>query len=148
MFYLGIDPGQSGGATLLDCSGQIVDCFAFTKKTDHDISEWLREMTEDIDCTCCIEKVSSMPGQGVASSFKFGRSFGFLQGLLVAHKIPFELVTPGKWQRKLGCLSKGDKNVTKSKAQQLYPKRAKITHAIADSILIARYCFETVSGKS
>ena len=39
------------------------------------------------------------------------------------------------------CLTKGDKNVTKSAAQRLYPDR-KITHADADAILIARYCYE------
>lgn len=147
MFYLGIDPGQSGGVTLLDCSGHIVDSFPFTKKTDHDISEWFEEMTSEIECICYIERVGSRPGQGVASSFKFGDNNGFLRGLITAYKIPYVKVTPGKWQKYLGCLSKGDKNVTKAKAQQLYPEKKKITHAIADSILIARYCYEIESRK-
>jgi hypothetical protein len=57
---------------------------------------------------------------------------------IVAAGIPFETVTPQKWQKTLGCLTKGDKNVSKRKAQELFPD-IKITHAIADSLLIAHY---------
>jgi hypothetical protein len=53
-------------------------------------------------------------------------------------KIPFEEVSPVKWQKVMGCLSKGDKNVTKAAAQRLFPD-IKITHAIADALLIAEY---------
>jgi hypothetical protein len=35
-------------------------------------------------------------------------------------------------------MSKGDKNVTKRRAQQLFPQ-LKVTHAIADALLIAEY---------
>jgi hypothetical protein len=35
-------------------------------------------------------------------------------------------------------MTKGDKNITKRKAQELFPE-IKITHAIADSLLIAEY---------
>jgi len=38
----------------------------------------------------------------------------------------------------LGCLSKGDKNVTKAKAQEQFPN-IKVTHATADALLIALY---------
>lgn len=74
----------------------------------------------------------------MASSFRFGQSYGFLRGVLVACRVPFDQVTPAKWQRNLGCLSKGDKNVTKAKAQELWPE-LRITHAIADALLIAEY---------
>ena len=79
-----------------------------------------------------------MPKQGVASTFKFGQSFGFLQGILIAAEIPFELVTPQKWQRYLGCRTKGDKNITKARAQELFPD-IKCTHAVSDALLIAEY---------
>ena len=92
-----------------------------------------------------LENVHSMPKQGVASSFKFGRNFGNLEGLLTGSKIPFDYVTPQKWQKELGCLSHGDKNVTKSKAQRLFP-HLKITHAIADALLIMEYCRKIKEG--
>jgi Holliday junction resolvasome RuvABC endonuclease subunit len=79
-----------------------------------------------------------MPRQGVSSTFKFGTSYGFLRGVLVALEVPFEAVTPAKWQRSMSCLTKGDKNVTKARAQELFPE-VKVTHAIADALLIAEY---------
>ena len=93
-------------------------------------------------CIAMIEKVHSMPKQGVKSSFTFGQGYGFLLGCLTALEIPFEYVTPQKWQRYLGCLSKGDKNVTKQKAQELFP-HLEITHATADALLIGEYLKRT-----
>ena len=40
-----------------------------------------------------------MPKQGVTSMFRFWENFGFIQGLLTAYSIPYELVTPGKWKK-------------------------------------------------
>ena len=81
---------------------------------------------------------------GVVSAFTFGRSYGFLRGLLAANGIKREDVTPQKWQAELGCRSKGDKNVTKAKAQELWPNE-KITHANADAMLIAEYARRMVT---
>ena len=139
MFFIGIDPGTSGGAALLDAAGQYIDAFKFKDMTDHDIAEAFREWAGFGDIQCIIEKVHSMPKQGVKSTFTFGRNFGFLVGCLTALKIPFDFVTPNKWQTALQCQTKGDKNVTKAKAQRLFPT-LKITHALADALLIAVYC--------
>ena len=142
MFYLGIDPGKTGGVTLLDDDGSIVAKFAFTKKTDHDISQWIEDQTKGRKVIAYIERVGSMPKQGIASAFNFGRNYGMLIGLLTGLKVSFDFVSPGVWQRRLGCMTRGDKNVTKSKAQRMYPSETKITHATADSILIARFCYQ------
>jgi crossover junction endodeoxyribonuclease RuvC len=109
--------------------------------TERDVWQWLRpepDLTYDGQFFAIIEKVHSMPKQGVASSFKFGQSYGFLRGCLVASGIPFEEVSPQVWQKELGCLSKGDKNVTKARAQSLFPQ-LRITHATADALLICEY---------
>jgi len=132
---IGIDPGDSGGAVCIGGSGVIVWTQAFQGMTDHDIAELLKEFDDD---EAIIESVHSMPKQGVASSFKFGRSFGFLIGLLTGLQIPYTLVTPQKWQKAMECLTHGDKNVSKAAAQRLWPNR-KWTHAIADAALIAEY---------
>ena len=139
---IGIDPGMSGGMVKLDVDGCIMDAVAFDKMTEHDIAEALREWANVDDSLsvgerAVIESVHSMPKQGVASSFKFGKSFGFLLGLLTGMKIPYALVTPQKWQKEMQCLTHGDKNVSKAAAQRLWPDR-KWTHAIADAALIAR----------
>jgi hypothetical protein len=75
---------------------------------------------------------------GVVSAFSFGNGFGHLEMALVGNGIPFDRVRPQLWQKTMQCMSKGDKNVTKNKAQELFPN-IKVTHAIADALLIAEY---------
>ncbi len=141
--YLGIDPGANGSAVAIGIWNVDVCCFG--KSTEADIAEWFRDMNNAGEKPiefAVIEYVASSPQMGVVSAFKFGQSYGFLRGLLLANKIPFEEATPKKWQRAMGCLSKGDKNVTKARAQQLFPE-IKITHGNADGLLLAEYCRRT-----
>jgi len=143
MNIIGIDPGKSGGiAVIADLvTGPHVDTCKLSG-TERDIYDALEPycqwVLQGVPCKAYIEKVHARPGQGVTSMFTFGRNYGFLRGLLIALGIPFEEVTPQKWQKAMGCMSKGDKNVTKQKAQQLFPD-LKITHATADALLIAEY---------
>jgi hypothetical protein len=57
---------------------------------------------------------------------------------LTAAGIPFTRVRPQIWQKELNCLTGGQKNITKQRAQELFPS-IKVTHAIADALLIAKY---------
>lgn len=136
MIILGIDPGQSGAIASISEDANAVG-FIRLDVTEKDISDWFAYQEKEIRFAY-IEKVHSMPRQGVASSFKFGVNYGFLRGCLISHGIPFEEVTPQRWQKAMGCLTKGDKNISKARAQQLFPD-IKITHAIADAILLAEY---------
>ena len=109
-------------------------------ETERETADLMRSLvTGNVDPVAVLEAVNSMPGQGVASTFAFGRHYGFLRGLLVAYEVPWLDVRPAKWQTAMGCLSKGDKNVTKARAQQLAPS-LKLTHATADALLLAIYC--------
>jgi len=142
-WIIGIDPGNSGAMALIKGDSGLRDTAKLSTATEADIAAILMRWKADgayasAPLFAYLERVHAMPKQGVASTFKFGQSYGFLRGCLVAVGIPFEEVTPAKWQRALGCLSKGDKNVTKAKAQQLFPG-IKVTHAIADALLIAEY---------
>lgn len=133
-FFIGVDPGKSGGAALIDEDGIIHSTVNF-KESEHDINCWFLA----IDMAhAVIERVHSFPKQGVKSMFTFGQSYGFLRGMLVAHSFPFTEVAPGTWQRAQSCLTKGDKRVTYRRAQQLFPE-VKVTHSIADALLIADY---------
>jgi len=93
-----------------------------------------------------VERVHAFPGAGVTGMFTFGNFYGFLRGILTASGIPHEFVQPEKWQKAMGCLTRGDKNVSKAAAQRLFPK-IKITHAMADSLLIAEYCRRTFNQR-
>ena len=133
MKYIGIDPGKSGGIAIISEEG----AFAIKMpETEKDIFDYLQDNSHE--CFCLIEQVHAMPGQGVTSMFNFGMGYGGLRMALIAANIPFETITPQKWQKALSCQTKGDKNVSKRRAQELYPE-LKITHAIADAILIAHY---------
>lgn len=141
MIIIGIDPGASGGIASLQPDQPVggapeIETLKLTA-TERDVSDFLG-VRAYAHAHAYIERVHSMPKQGVSSSFKFGQNYGFLRGLLIALEIPFEEVTPQRWQKFMGCLTKGDKNVSKAKAQQLFPK-LKVTHAIADALLIAEY---------
>lgn len=134
----GIDPGKSGGLAIKNEESTRV--FSFNNLTKPDVANLIRENLFGID-KVYLEKVGSMPMQCISRTFKFGESFGHLKGVLDALLIPYELVIPSVWQRNLSCLSGGDKNITKTKAQQLFPLVDKITHYTADALLITEYGF-------
>lgn len=138
-FCFGIDPGKSGSISVLWWDGKPYAKSQKLSETEADIADYFDAFHIENDACAVIEKVSASPQMGVTSAFTFGRSYGFLRGLLIAHKIPFVEVSPQKWQKAMGCLTGGNKNVSKAAAQQRWPN-IKITHANADSLLIAEYC--------
>lgn len=133
--YIGIDPGKSGSIAFIN-----KDNYWTVKLSEPlaDVIELLQDAKAFGPCLAIIEQVHSSPQMGVKSAFTFGQSFGQLEGMLTALKIPFDRVRPQVWQKAMSCMSKGDKNVTKRKAQELFPD-IKITHANADALLIAEY---------
>ena len=134
---LGIDTGYSGCVVSLHRETGEVDGLINLSETPHDIAEFVRARSLSID-KAYLEKVGAMPRQGVSSTFKFGTSYGFCLGLLTSLLVPFEEVTPAKWQQVMKCRSGGDKKITKAAAQRLFP-RMKVTHKNADALLIAEY---------
>jgi crossover junction endodeoxyribonuclease RuvC len=136
MSLIGIDPGSSGGIAWTDSDGE----FHAVKmpETVGDLVDTLRTLRVEGCHTAWCEKVHAMPGQGVTSMFTFGRGLGNIEAACQALGIRLEWVTPQKWQLALGCRTAGDKNVSKNKAQELFPA-TKVTHAIADSLLICEY---------
>lgn len=148
-YYLGIDPGQSGGIVTVNSSGRSSDSYKMPS-TELDIYNLLRVLSPIK--FCLIEKVHSMPKQGIASAFKFGKGYGGLRMALIACEIPFDEVTPQKWQKGLSIPPKKKsetpvkwKNRLKQKAQQLFPQE-KVTLATADALLIAEYCRRREEG--
>ncbi len=132
---LGIDPGKSGGIVGLDREGGVL--FAITMpQTETDI--WRVIGSVPRPTRACIEAVHSMPGNKASSMFTFGMGYGGLRMALLAAKIPFEAVPPQTWQGAMRCRSKGDKNLLKARAQELFPM-VTVTLRNADSLLIAEY---------
>jgi len=138
---LGLDPGKSGGLAVLDLAGNIERIYGFTKGTETDLIDVLRECKDSI-IKCYIEKIPAMPRskRGVRASKGIGQAEGLLLGVLRALEIPFERVLPMVWQRNLRCLSRGDKKFLRQVAQDMFPDhRILINLATADALLIAEY---------
>lgn len=144
MNFIGIDPGKGGGIAVIN-GLEIRGLLPLAKATERDVWDFVREYRSE-PAIATIEKVSSSPQMGVTSSFTFGRSLGYLRGMLTAMEIRFDEVSPQRWQKLLGCLTGGDKNISKAKAQQLFPQ-VNMTHAIADALLIAEYGQRTSLGE-
>jgi len=141
MIYLGVDPGKSGAVAAIDERGHVVRIVK-NDTTERDLFDAFCGYDTD-EVAGVIERVAAMPNQGVASTFKFGMSYGFLRACLIAAGVRFEEVTPPKWQTEMKCRSGGNKNITKQRAQQLFPS-VKITHATADALLLAEYARKTL----
>lgn len=139
MTYIGIDPGKKGSLALLE-DGR-VSIFPF----DEDTYINVLGKVDPHAAVCCLEHVGAMPGQGVTSMFNFGTNFGFIQGVLRAYKIPFELVRPQKWKKEFSIT--GDKNSSIQVCKRLFPevsllrteKCKKEDDNVAESVLLAEF---------
>jgi len=139
---IGIDPGKGGGISWIGEESMRAEKMPETISDLWELISSIVQHTAQIyrhtECKAYLEQVSAMRGQGVTSCFTFGNGFGHLEMALTAAGIPFERVRPQKWQRAMECLTGGDKNVSKRRAQELFPA-IKCTHAISDSLLIAEF---------
>lgn len=133
---LGIDPGVRGAAAILD-ETDVRAVMPFPKVTEPEMIDWLVECRAYIK-KAYIEDVHAIRGASAKSTSTFMDNRGWWRGVLMTLKIPFERVRPPVWQTALRCRTKGDKNISKRRAQELFPK-LKITHETADAILIAEY---------
>jgi len=145
MMYLGIDPGASGGLAVISKDGALVDASKMLA-TERDLIDYFDAIGE---ARAVLEKVWAGPRMGSSAAFKFGLNYGMIRTALTAARIPFDEVTPQKWQLVMGCRANGKgfgerddtaaKNRTKQRAQQLFPSQT-VTHAIADAMLLAEFC--------
>lgn len=103
VFAIGIDPGQTGAMAVFE---KIEGEFYLRSICDFmpkvfiiaKLNQCFKEGTIQ---SACIELVHSAPGQGVASTFKFGANFGWWIGVLDAFLISYTFVSPQRWQGKL-----------------------------------------------
>lgn len=150
---LGIDPGVRGGVALLQPDGKTILAQGLKPEmTEDDVTRIVGEavgLAHYARChlVCYMEKVGYIRGDGGLGAFTFGRIYGLLRGILRCRSVPIHDVYPQMWQAKLDCLSGGNKNVTKLKAQTLFPDLEHITHATADALLIAYYGWGAMGGR-
>jgi crossover junction endodeoxyribonuclease RuvC len=141
---LGIDPGLSGAVA-----------FYFPEAPDRVIAEDMPVAAGMVDCAtlaarirqmapglAIIERVASMPKQGVSSTFKFGTAYGAVVGVLAALEIRTSLVTPQVWKKHFRL--DDDKDKGRALALRTFAKTPehfarKKDHGRAEAALLALY---------
>lgn len=149
---IGLDPGQYGALVALREEEFLPFPMPLTKNSTIDctrIYDFLYQFRgEKVDL--CIEKVHSMPGQGVSSTFKFGMNTGSAWGALVASAYglgilgDIEWVTPQAWKKQFNLI-KQPKDAAIERMYELLGEKVeldvnkKCLQGIADAYLIARH---------
>jgi hypothetical protein len=143
MYYLGIDPGKSGGIVLLS-DDRIVKHIEPMPSTGRDIWNLIYQL--GTDAVALVEWVHpAIQGTGKSSMSKLYGNYKELRMALIASSTPFEDVNAVKWQRAMGISPRKKtenqsqwKNRLKAKAQELFPSTS-ITLKTCDALLIAEY---------
>lgn len=148
MIFIGIDPGKLGGYASIRVYNDRTDIQAFSWDDDGFVEEMkkLRDLSDgDEKIVACLEKVGPMPKQGVVSMFNFGKASGFIEGVLWAYDIGYQLIPPKKWKSEFGLDASKQKSI--EVCQRLFPKislkrteRCKVlSDGIAEALLMAEY---------
>jgi crossover junction endodeoxyribonuclease RuvC len=150
MRVIGIDPGLDGAVAIINGTGNLVVIDMPTVTVERngkskrqvsatELAQILASHNSN-NCHVFVEKVSAMAGQGVTSVFSFGRSFGMIEGILAAYKLPVTYVAPATWVKAVG---RGQgKDASRARAMELFPNnqadfKLKKWDGRADAALIA-----------
>lgn len=118
MIYIGIDPGAKGGyAYIMD---------GVAKAFPWDDTFFVHDMRclASIKCetlVAAVEKVGAVHGNGIVSMFNFGKNAGYIEGVLTALGIPYQLVPPTKWKNEFSLIGK-DKQASIMTCHKLFPE--------------------------
>lgn len=120
---MGVDPGLSGAIAYYVPAQDRIFAEDMPVADGHvDAASLARSIRDFAPEVALVEQVGSMPGQGVASTFKFGRSYGVVLGVITALGIPLHLVTPSKWKRHFRLSA--NKEQSRAYALRMWPTRA------------------------
>lgn len=148
MIYLGVDPGARGAVSAIDEKNKVLFAVPMSRENLINCVKKIRfdMITNNDGVIACVEKVGAMPGQGVTSMFSFGKSAGFIEGVLESFEIPYQLVPPQTWKKSFSLLHK-DKKASIEMCKQLFPginllpteRCRKESDGLAEATLMALY---------
>ena len=155
---IGVDPGTSGaiaswdGTTLAVAEMPIVKATARGNEIAWSVVVDIFDVLFPIADHAYVERVHSMPKEGVSSAFKFGSSYGGIRAFLAARQIPTTLVTPQQWKKALRVSKVKDAAV--ARACEIFPKDSGMFYGprgggkdgIAEAAMIAWYGYRELSG--
>ena len=139
---IGVDPGKKGGfAVMIDGAVHVAKIW-----DDVEFVSAMRDVSEmGLTIRAAVEKVGAHHGEGVNSVFSFGKSAGFIEGVMSAFEIPYQLISPQRWKAEFGLTS--DKAQSIAVCQKLFPyvnllptpRCKKQSDGIAEALLMAEY---------
>ena len=141
--FIGIDPGKSGGITMI--SGKGIETSKCPKEPVDMaiIFEYFIGDTPPFNVGVLIERVWARPTNGSRHAFAYGFYYGLWFGIIARKDVDLYMVLPNTWMKYFdkpkGLEYAERKRWLKSKAKELYPDIKKVTLGTADSILIAHY---------
>lgn len=163
MHFLGIDPGFTGAFAWIDAQAQVLgyldmpfNIIAKGRKREFDLDR-LNNIVYKIasdsrhgQVVVGLENPTSRPGEGADRSRRFGEGIGMLKGLMTAHQLTFQLISPNLWKGRLNLPGKTDAGANKQGAMMLeshYPTidsmirgpRGGIKDGRLDAFLIAHW---------
>ncbi len=150
---LGIDPGLNGALCFWTPELDMVEMFdmpVFAVQRNgkgrgevdrYQLGRIVRERAARLHLAV-IERVGSMPKQGIASAFTFGKVAGMCEMACAAAGVPILDVTPAVWKRAMRLTA--DKDATRRSASNLAPQHAKHwsrrkDDGRAEAFLLAQY---------
>lgn len=151
--WIGCDPGSVSGAIgALDNFGNYLESFDIEHKDKHILalvfkSRLLSIIDPKEGAEICMENVHSMPGQGVASVWNFGRAVGVISAVCELTRYPVHLVTPQRWKKHFHLSA--DKNESLDMARYYWPEaklKLKKDGNKAEALLIAEYLRHELHG--
>ena len=153
MIIIGIDPGITGGISILE-NKKVIEVYDTPTMIDGkknkrqvngaQITNIIKEkLNNDKEVVVVVEHVNAMPGQGVTSMFNFGQSLGGIKGICAAMQLPIFFDRPAKWKKHFGLINT-QKDASRTKAIEMFPKISSILSKKkdsnkADAILIASF---------
>lgn len=116
VYFLGIDPGQTGGVSILDFDGNLVDTGQFDALGASVAIKLIlqKHFTTYHNPQIGLEEVHAFPGQGLSSTFKFGTEYGKLIGCLETLGLQYRGCSPQSWQKILTYNPDGPKSAVKT----------------------------------
>lgn len=158
--YVGIDPGASGGAVLINEQFDVLSVYSNDGNSlayEALLIEKLGDRLTGISLSSrefyvVLEDVGAAPKQGSKSTARLCKSMGLYWGMLIqsgCFKSPksAQVVRPSRWRRGLGMTSAYDKKDVHSLVKEIFKDDAVlISKDMADAAAIAVYCRKLCKG--
>lgn len=146
--FIGIDPGLSGAICLMSGNNVLIYDIPVLEykiaggKTRRELNIGaFATIIRKVNGVAWLEALNGRPGRG-ATEFRIGENYGMIKAALVLTGTPYKTVSPQKWKAHYGL--KKDKELSRQKAIELFPDKAKMfsrkkDNDRAEAALIALY---------